>query len=343
MFWRCPGTKEVERGSKRRGRSCLQSTSPCLAALFSFVQLTFTVARGIEAQRILSLPIILSALMTAPMSDHSFSWDRVLPAPSALLNVNANDLLLRRSSSLLQHHLLPSKHLPESPRDRRSTVPSIAYQVNTRINPINPIPLRASQEFFTSGELATGPLTRKRAASLMADESETRETSPATTHDSNPETTNQFCLCQPDPKIPRPRNGMFFTPSLFWRDRFLIRPFDSLLFSGLCCGWLLTLRVAFILYRQHHQATVVAKHPGLPNPEISKIIGEEWRALPTKTKNQWKALAEVCSTRSDTTYHFMLTISAHRTKSFDTNSSIQITDINHEDLAATATRRLHLP
>ncbi|ERF74196.1 hypothetical protein EPUS_03386 [Endocarpon pusillum Z07020] len=58
-----------------------------------------------------------------------------------------------------------------------------------------------------------------------------------------------------DPKIPRPRN-------------------------------------AFILYRQHHQAAVVAKHPGLPNPEISKIIGEEWRALPTKTKNQWKALAE---------------------------------------------------
>lgn len=50
---------------------------------------------------------------------------------------------------------------------------------------------------------------------------------------------------------------------------------------------------AFILYRQHHQVAVVAKHPGLPNPEISKIIGEEWRALPSKTKNQWKALAEV--------------------------------------------------
>lgn len=52
-------------------------------------------------------------------------------------------------------------------------------------------------------------------------------------------------------------------------------------------------RTAFILYRQHHQAAVVAKHPGLPNPEISKIIGEEWRALPLKTKSQWKALAEV--------------------------------------------------
>jgi HMG (high mobility group) box len=59
------------------------------------------------------------------------------------------------------------------------------------------------------------------------------------------------------------------------------------------CKWQLMAWLAFILYRQHHQAAVVAKHPGLPNPEISKIIGEEWRALPTKTKNQWKALAEV--------------------------------------------------
>ncbi|KAF7511998.1 hypothetical protein GJ744_002711 [Endocarpon pusillum] len=191
------------------------------------------------------------------MSGHPLSWDRVLPAPSALLNANAKDLLPTRSSSLLQHHLFSPKHLPqpESPRDRRSTVPSIAYQVNTRINPIPSIPLRAPQDLSASGERAIGSVTRKRAASLMADEPEARETSPATTHDSNPETTNQFCLCQPDPKIPRPRN-------------------------------------AFILYRQHHQAAVVAKHPGLPNPEISKIIGEEWRALPTKTKNQWKALAE---------------------------------------------------
>ena len=103
------------------------------------------------------------------------------------------------------------------------------------------------------------------------------------------------------------------------------------------------LRIAFILYRQHHQAAVVAKHPGLPNPEISKIIGEEWRALPTKTKNQWKALAEVSLTTMGTMYHCVLTISTRRRKSFGTNSSIQITAINHEDLDATAIRRLHLP
>jgi HMG box factor len=54
--------------------------------------------------------------------------------------------------------------------------------------------------------------------------------------------------------------------------------------------------IAFILYRQHHQAAVVAQHPGLPNPEISKILGEQWRNLPAQTKAKWQALAEVSST-----------------------------------------------
>ncbi|KAI9640070.1 slightly ste11-like protein [Ciborinia camelliae] len=67
--------------------------------------------------------------------------------------------------------------------------------------------------------------------------------------------TEQVCLCQPDPKIPRPRN-------------------------------------AFILYRQHYQAQVVAQHPGLANPEISKIIGEQWRDQAPSVKEEWKRLAE---------------------------------------------------
>lgn len=51
--------------------------------------------------------------------------------------------------------------------------------------------------------------------------------------------------------------------------------------------------VAFILYRQHYQAQVVSQHPGLANPEISKIIGEQWREQAPEIKNDWKRLAEV--------------------------------------------------
>lgn len=47
------------------------------------------------------------------------------------------------------------------------------------------------------------------------------------------------------------------------------------------------------MYRQHQHPGVVAQHPKLPNPDISKIIGEQWRQLSVEDKNEWKALAEV--------------------------------------------------
>ncbi|KAI0156533.1 hypothetical protein GGR57DRAFT_463713 [Xylariaceae sp. FL1272] len=49
---------------------------------------------------------------------------------------------------------------------------------------------------------------------------------------------------------------------------------------------------AFILYRQAWQAHFAAQHPGLANPEISKLIGEKWREQPEDVKNTWKQLAE---------------------------------------------------
>jgi RuvB-like protein 1 (pontin 52)/HMG box factor len=52
-------------------------------------------------------------------------------------------------------------------------------------------------------------------------------------------------------------------------------------------------QVAFMLYRQHFQAAVVARHPGLANPEISKIIGRQWREEDQDVKDTWDALAEV--------------------------------------------------
>ncbi|KPM34625.1 hypothetical protein AK830_g11948 [Neonectria ditissima] len=66
---------------------------------------------------------------------------------------------------------------------------------------------------------------------------------------------DHICLCTPAPKIPRPRN-------------------------------------AFILYRQHHQAQVVAQNPNLSNPEISKIIGEQWKEETEDIKANWKGLAD---------------------------------------------------
>ncbi|MCJ1444586.1 MAG: hypothetical protein MMC23_005088 [Stictis urceolatum] len=75
------------------------------------------------------------------------------------------------------------------------------------------------------------------------------------TTQSRPSDASSVCLCQPDPKVPRPRN-------------------------------------AFILFRQHHQSEVAKSNPGLANPEISKIIGDYWRRASIENKSRWKALAE---------------------------------------------------
>ncbi|KAL8839793.1 MAG: hypothetical protein Q9170_001604 [Blastenia crenularia] len=101
---------------------------------------------------------------------------------------------------------------------------------------------------------------KDRSRSSAAPSNEGRSFSQASIDAATEENTrwnapSSICLCQPDPKVPRPRN-------------------------------------AFILYRQHNQAHVVAQNPGLANPEISKVIGDHWRQSPPEVKAHWKNLAE---------------------------------------------------
>ncbi|KAH7075850.1 hypothetical protein BKA63DRAFT_595502 [Paraphoma chrysanthemicola] len=89
-------------------------------------------------------------------------------------------------------------------------------------------------------------------ASSPVDNRSPRSTASAGSGDVSP----HVCLCQPEPKIPRPRN-------------------------------------AFILYRQHHQQAIIARNPGLNNPDISKIIGEQWKSEGEGSKKVWQDLALV--------------------------------------------------
>ncbi|KAI4133754.1 MAG: hypothetical protein LQ341_006139 [Variospora aurantia] len=49
---------------------------------------------------------------------------------------------------------------------------------------------------------------------------------------------------------------------------------------------------AFILYRQHHHAKVVAEYPHLHNNQISIILGQQWQHEKDDVKAQFKAMAE---------------------------------------------------
>ncbi|KAJ5101663.1 hypothetical protein NUU61_003885 [Penicillium alfredii] len=196
------------------------------------------------------------------------SYDRVLPNPAALYE-SAPVTLPRPTSNLLDHKIMnddlsnsamasrrPSEGGPVGAPCRYAGPPSTLPQLSSitrakdtfqkivspmsseprALKPVNPV-------------LATKDIPiRERSSSSSAS-----STSPVKS--AHKESALQFCLCQPDPKIPRPRN-------------------------------------AFILYRQHYQSVVVSHNPGLANPEISKIIGEQWRSLSEDEKSKWKALAE---------------------------------------------------
>ncbi|KAA8619302.1 NHP6B Chromatin-associated protein containing the HMG domain protein [Pyrenophora tritici-repentis] len=133
---------------------------------------------------------------------------------------------------------------------------------------------RNKKEEQTSPALTSPRATRKRLASLTEVPEREKSVSPAedvpplsatSTTATSPDFTDHVCLCQPEPKIPRPRN-------------------------------------AFILYRQYHQQGVITLNPGLNNPEISKIIGEKWKAESDEAKKEWQDLAQREKAKHQETY-----------------------------------------
>ncbi|KAE8549229.1 hypothetical protein EYB25_007745 [Talaromyces marneffei] len=209
------------------------------------------------------------------------SFDRVLPRPPALLDVPGNRPLHSHSSSLLEHKIMNVTErtraaamslvsVGEIPMSRPTSEPD---NCSTALSQMQLSAINREQT-VQNGQLTasySAASTRQNTPVLTTVESTVigagdRSGSRSPTRlEAAKEVASQFCLCQPDPKIPRPRN-------------------------------------AFILYRQHYQSAVVAQNPGLANPEISKIIGEQWRALPAESKDQWKALAEAEKARHQQQY-----------------------------------------
>jgi hypothetical protein len=78
----------------------------------------------------------------------------------------------------------------------------------------------------------------------------------------------------------------------WWCD---VERIKNVFFVGECGVTVADFFVAFILYRQHHQQAIIARNPGLNNPDISKIIGEQWKAENEESKKVWQDLAQVSS------------------------------------------------
>lgn len=76
----------------------------------------------------------------------------------------------------------------------------------------SPSPSGNSKTPLTPEESPPFRTTRKRSAGIVEQEdrvSDSSETSPSHTRNSSGDTAVHVCICQPDPKIPRPRNGVY--------------------------------------------------------------------------------------------------------------------------------------
>lgn len=160
------------------------------------------------------------------------SYDRVLPHPVALRYESAQ-ATLPRPSNLLDHKVMneelsamamrhPADGGPVGPLGRYAEPRSAVHQTHQHIS------LNASKEphahahahkMSSNGSAKPiGPMISTKELPLRdrSDRSSSSSASSTSPIKSQKESAMQFCLCQPDPKIPRPRNGesILSAPSL---------------------------------------------------------------------------------------------------------------------------------
>ncbi len=148
--------------------------------------------------------------MTLSISNEPSPWHRTtthLPKRASLMSDATIDPFpqrVTRSASLLEHHIVrgPLEHSGAEENGRRSSVPYLPHHLDSQFAPPPP----PQNLIHPSVEDPYDPLHRKRKISDMAEREETDTSSPISTGQ-GPDAGTGYCLCQPEPKIPRPRNG----------------------------------------------------------------------------------------------------------------------------------------
>ena len=151
------------------------------------------------------------------------SYDRVLPNPAALRYESASVSTLPRPSDLFDHKIM-NDHLPKSymalphrPGPGNSASSDTRYTSELRPTGV----AQTHQHLSSYGQIrgshkndaALSPiLQHAKPGPMISTQNLPRNRSASSSGSSSPAKSAkndglQFCLCQPDPKIPRPRNG----------------------------------------------------------------------------------------------------------------------------------------
>lgn len=122
-------------------------------------------------------------------------WQRTMPEDSSEHGVSTRS---QSQGSLSAYHA-------NTNINRRSS-----SNISTRSLRSAPSPAGSSKAPLTPEESPPSRTTRKRSANIVEEESkeiDNQDVSPVHTRASSGDSTAHVCICQPDPKIPRPRNG----------------------------------------------------------------------------------------------------------------------------------------
>lgn len=131
------------------------------------------------------------------------SYHRVLPPPSpATQDISSWGV---EADSLLRHKIMPTEAAKDLNKKKKSLTPSQKPSSPEGDKAINS-PGRESLEDYNDS-----PPARARSSSQISSEGH-RQGSNSISIPWQGESSSLICLCQPEPKIPRPRNGTSIFP-----------------------------------------------------------------------------------------------------------------------------------
>lgn len=172
------------------------------------------------------------------------SYDRVLPNPASLRYESAPVSTLPRPSDLLDHKImndpLPKSYMALPHRPGPGGMSPVSQNARyTSGSEMRPNGVAQTHQHLASYGRARGSMKNDPAMSpvqqhaklgpMVSTKDLARDRSASSSGNSSPTKSVkseglQFCLCQPDPKIPRPRNGelMLSEPLLYKHGKFVV-------------------------------------------------------------------------------------------------------------------------
>ena len=141
-------------------------------------------------------------------------YHRILPPPSTLARSSATSLRPPKGDTLIENQIVMSENHKVNVVQRRDSRTQPGKSSITDLDLARPDE-EEGRPIAHSTRSATR-LYHKRDSSASSAEGETRRSSKAIqppvssegSNGRNVESPSNICLCQPDPKVPRPRNGM---------------------------------------------------------------------------------------------------------------------------------------